>query len=427
MFSGWIPQLADVSGDGKADLVVFKRGADAAPVYVGLSQGTSFAPLSSWHGPFCINQEHCDTGDVNADGKADILAFVHGNGQADGSANVWVALSDGTKFLPARVWNDGFCITEQTCAVGDINGDKRADIVAYTPITGLVWASPSTGSGFGPNGVRQQFFCIRGEVCTLGDVDGDAKSDLVLFKPTAPPGQKGNVLWAKSSGVAFGPAQLGHGYFCIDAEHCFVADFSADKKADVMLLKRQSPFESLVSLSNGTQFINPTPFTWSTSIPGSPADVGDVNGDGRADVLTYETVGGNTRYYITLTSDGTRMPSGGESEPTRGVEGVDFFNCVPERRPLYLWVTDMTANDVRSYGPIEHAYNAADQCPDEDSEPFDVNFADQHQYQIIAVDPGAIGCSGNDASVLACQRQDYFFVGREGGPRVSVFLPAEWP
>jgi hypothetical protein len=426
-----VPMLADVNGDARADLLVFKQGGQSGPVHVALSNGSRFGPLQQWHGNFCVGSEICATGDVNGDGKADILAFVHGDGQEPRSALVWVALSDGTKFSQASVWNNGFCITEQTCSVGDINGDKRADIVAYTPKFGLVWASLSTGVGFGANAVWQKYFCILGEVCTLGDVDGDGKSDAILFKPNAPPGQKGNVLWAPSSGSGFGAPKLGHGYFCIDQERCFVADFSADKRADVMLLKRPFPWESLVSLSNGSQFINPNPFIWSGNIPGYAGDVGDVNGDGRADVMTYEHPGGSTangtRYYVTLTTDGSRSTSPDDQSHTRGVSRVEFFNCVPEHRPLYFWVTDMTTGQVNPYGPIDDVYDSSGNCPAADSEPFDVNLIDQHDYRIVAVDPGGQSCGANDPSNLACQRQVYWFRGKSGGGTIQVIVPAAAP
>jgi hypothetical protein len=109
-------------------------------------------------------------------------------------------------------------------------------MVAFTPNSGTVWGSLSQGSKFGPNAVWNRFFCINGEVCALGDVDGDGKADAITFKPHAPGSQKGNVLVARSNGSAFVDIRLGHGFFCIDNEHCLVGDVNGDRNITRLLI-----------------------------------------------------------------------------------------------------------------------------------------------------------------------------------------------
>lgn len=428
-------KLADVNGDGRADLVIFGLAGEFNGVYVALATPSGFASPQRWQNYFCVGAEVCDVGDVNGDGKADILAFIHGDGQQDGNADVWVALSDGTRFGDGTVWNDGFCITEQTCAVGDLDGDGRADIVAFTPNFGLVWVSLSTGSGYGGNAVWQNYFCILGERCTLGDVNGDGRADLVAFKPTAPPGQKGNVLWVPSTGSGFGQIQLGHGYFCVDGEGCYVGDFNGDRKADVLTLKYHSDgLEAMVSLSNGAAFVNPSPLTWGTRIPGytNPSMVGDVNADGRADVVTYDNPNGNTtRYIVNQTTDVATGPPPTTTGTETGVRAANFYNCVPEHdenggfRPLYFWTQDLTTGAApSSSGAVYDHYDDVGNCPVVPSTPYTVSFADQHVYRVVAVDPAGIACNGqNDPNVLGCVRQEFAFRGSSGGPAVDVVVP----
>jgi FG-GAP-like repeat len=96
-------------------------------------------------------------GDVNGDHKADITAFEHGQG---GGFGVYVSLSNstfsgGANFAARGLWADGFCFSTEECAVGDVNGDGKADIIVFqhgypgSPKTGVyvglsdVWLLPS--------------------------------------------------------------------------------------------------------------------------------------------------------------------------------------------------------------------------------------------------------------------------------------------
>lgn len=250
-----------------ADLVLYN--ADRGEAYVALSNGRSFGTPALWATGlprFTTNDFDVQLADVNGDGRADLIFFNHGADDVPGAATAVVALSTGTSFTypPVPLWNGSWCASYQICRVADVTGDGRADLVAFTPNFGTLWASPSTGYRFGPNAIWNNFFCVRGEICALGDVDGDGKADAIVFKPHAPAGQKGNVLVARSTGSAFTGVRTAHGFFCIDNEQCLVGDVNGDRRTDIVLVKGWSnpTLEVLVSLSNGTNFINAKPFVW---------------------------------------------------------------------------------------------------------------------------------------------------------------------
>jgi hypothetical protein len=420
------PLLGDVNGDGKRDLIIPVTGGD---VYVGISLGFQFSAPELWVSGFC--KAICQAGDVNGDGKADLVSYVWGDGKTPGSANVTVALSTGRQFTNGGVWNDGFCITEQACQLADVDGDGKADLVAFTPYTGLVWVSKSTGSSFGTNAVLDNYFCIVGERCQVGDVDGDGKADLILFKPNAPGNQKGNVLWARSTGSGFEPARYGHGFFCIDNEVCSVGDFNGDKKADIMLLKQipgENKWELLVALSDGQKFINASPFSWSKSIPGYLGAAGDVDGDGKADLLTYVRAnsGNEVSYYVAASKQKpptTTPPT--TTPPAAGIKRLEIYNCTVERRDLYMWVFDaVTGARVLNSGPVGHMYNSSGTCP-ASGEPWDFNPDNGRWYDVVAVDPELIGCGGvNDPRIQACRKQAFRLRGNDSGPTWKVVIPA---
>ncbi|MCD6422218.1 VCBS repeat-containing protein, partial [bacterium] len=157
---GWSNQeiyprlLADVNGDGKADIVGFGN----AGVYVSLSTGSGFASPQVWIHKFgkgriaggWASQDSYPRllADVNGDGKADIVGF--------GYAGVYVSLSTGSGFASPRVWIRKFgkgsiaggWVSQDSYPrlLADVNGDGKADIVGFGYAG--VYVSLSTGSGF---------------------------------------------------------------------------------------------------------------------------------------------------------------------------------------------------------------------------------------------------------------------------------------
>ena len=75
----------------------------SAPVYVSLSDGSRFQTSRVWHTFFSLKGEIPLVGDFNGDGKDDIVTFVQKKQNNIGTAPVYVALSNGTRFLPSRV------------------------------------------------------------------------------------------------------------------------------------------------------------------------------------------------------------------------------------------------------------------------------------------------------------------------------------
>ncbi|OXM60425.1 FG-GAP repeat domain-containing protein, partial [Amycolatopsis vastitatis] len=145
-----IPAVGDFNGDGKDDIATFTLGT-TGDVYVALSDGTKFGASSLWHGDFGFNAELPYVGDFNGDGKDDIAVFTRGSG-----GDVYVALSDGTKFAGNGVkWHDNFAFNDEVPAIGDFNGDGKDDIATFTRGTTTdVYVATSDGTKFVGNSVK---------------------------------------------------------------------------------------------------------------------------------------------------------------------------------------------------------------------------------------------------------------------------------
>jgi hypothetical protein len=101
-----LASVGDVNGDNRDDIVTFTRGA-AADVYVALSRGSYFTGTGvKWHDYFAVGREIPGVGDFSGDGRADIATFTRG-----AAADVYVARSTGRTFIGTGVkWHNFFAV-----------------------------------------------------------------------------------------------------------------------------------------------------------------------------------------------------------------------------------------------------------------------------------------------------------------------------
>jgi hypothetical protein len=292
--------VGDFDGDGKEDIITFLRSSYApnnvGDVYVGLSSGDSFAAGVKWHEDFCVGLETCGVGDFNGDGRDDVVAFVKDTqtGARRGEVNVAVAGGSGYRFTAGAKWLDTFCLGNQQCGVGDFNGDGKDDALAFVRDTqggaeqGDVWVALSSGASLGSVARWHDFFCTGNEVCLIADVNGDGRDDLVSFVR----GADGDVFVALSSGVSFGPRTKWHDFFCLGEEICNVGDFNGDGRADIVAFLRSAYYPSnvgavFVALSTGSSFGASAKWHSFFCIGLETCGVGDFNGDGRSDLISF--------------------------------------------------------------------------------------------------------------------------------------------
>jgi FG-GAP-like repeat len=292
-------ELADVNGDGMADIVGFAQPG----VLVSLATGDGhFAPSTfelpafgpNAGGWSSDNTYPREVADVNGDGKADIVGFA--------STGVFVSLATGdghfapsTFELPAFGPNAGGWSSDDTYQreLADVNGDGKADIVGFAS-TG-VFVSLATGDGhfapstfelpaFGPNagGWSSDDTYPR----ELADVNGDGKADIVGFASTG-------VVVSLATGdghfaaptfelLAFGPNA--GGWSSDDTYPREVADVNGDGKADIVGFASTGVF---VSLATGDGHFAPPIFDLPAFGPDAggwssddtyPRELADVNG-----------------------------------------------------------------------------------------------------------------------------------------------------
>jgi hypothetical protein len=224
----------------------------------------------------------CAKGDVNGDGKSDILWRNSTTGQTVNWLMNGAAVIGGVP-LPqvppsAGAATPSVPLDWVVIAQRDFNGDGFSDILWRNSNTGqlLIWLLNGSGViGGGSPGSAPSDWAVVG----TGDFDGDGKGD-ILWRNTST-GQL--VIWLMNGSTLIGggsPGTVASSLWKVAG----VGDFNGDGKSDI-LWHHKNTGQALVWLLNGATLIGggspgsaPTP-TWDV------AGTGDFNGDGKTDIL----------------------------------------------------------------------------------------------------------------------------------------------
>jgi VCBS repeat-containing protein len=212
--------------------------------------------------------------DLNADGNQDLILL-------GGQMTVLLGNGDGT-FGP-----DTDYASASSAAVGDVNGDGKADIVGSNFVmlgNGDGTFQPRTGI---EGGVDNQF-------AALADLNGDGKLDLVFTNTTSVAVMLGN----------------GNGTFQPRVDHgtdshpgsLAVGDLNGDGKLDIVATVAGSS-SAAVLLGNGDGTFQPD-VVYTTDLAPVAVALGDFNNDGALDIVTANS-GSNTVSVLLGNGDGT--------------------------------------------------------------------------------------------------------------------------
>ncbi|WP_051180409.1 FG-GAP-like repeat-containing protein [Caballeronia insecticola] len=206
--------LADFDGDGRADLMVIAPRNGGTAFWLLKSAGTHFEAPRLWFQTSAdwtpANAQQYVAGDFNGDGRADVLIArkradagldldVLTAGPSTGNAPTrWLEareLDAGARFMPARVAGSG--------------GSRNAGLIAIEDVNGALALSQfaSTGSAFSPayrTNTYAQFKAAFVKV-VAGDIDGDGIDDIAVLQPRGT--ATGTRVFTMKGGKIFGPAR----------------------------------------------------------------------------------------------------------------------------------------------------------------------------------------------------------------------------
>ncbi len=205
--------LADVDGDGAADVVGRTQGGDW---WVGKSTGTSFVNQNWGAWSSSVEWQDVNVADVNGDGRSDIVGR--------GKGRWWVAASTGTSFTN-ELWGAwSRRAVWKNVQVADVDGNGMDDIVGMT--RGQWWIARSNGASFvnefwGAWSRKAEWIDVR-----IGDFDGDGLDDIA--------GRTDGRWWiARSTGTTFVNEQWGQWSTAVSWADVIVGDFDGDGRHDI--------------------------------------------------------------------------------------------------------------------------------------------------------------------------------------------------
>jgi subtilisin family serine protease len=224
----------DFNGDGKSDLAkAYECAQNQTCVDVHLSTGRGFT-MKRWAsnlGPWVASQKWL-AADVNADGKAELVRVSDDGGMA----TIDVLVSSGAAFKSTR-WatRQGVFSASQNWLAGDLNGDRRADLVqvsdngmGLSQLQVYLAGQASLGLASWASGQGRHAATHR---WLMGDVDGDGLSDVIRVLDEG--GQASvEVQFSMGSGFELTRHATRQGLFASN-HRWLAADFTGDGKADL--------------------------------------------------------------------------------------------------------------------------------------------------------------------------------------------------
>ncbi|HKV80763.1 MAG TPA: FG-GAP-like repeat-containing protein [Candidatus Sulfotelmatobacter sp.] len=278
--------IADVNGDGRPDVLVSNFESGTTGVLLGNGDGT-FLPVVTLSGAGAMAVV-----DVNRDGKADLLLASGGN------VAVLLGNGDGTFHSGVTYDSGGQGEGERSITVADVNGDGHPDLVVsheslVAPQEDLIGVLLGNGDGTFQKAVSYGSGGWRAWSVAVADVNADGKLDLVVANFCSPSGCVGDgvvgVLLGNGDGtfrtaVTYDPGG-------ILTTSIAVGDVNGDGKPDLLVANgcgsnpdcSSGTVAVLLGNGNGT-FQTATAYGSGGYDPVSVA-VADVNGDGKFDVM----------------------------------------------------------------------------------------------------------------------------------------------
>ncbi len=284
--------IGDLDGDGKLDLAVANQNDNTVSVLrntstsgsIGFTTSVAFAA-----GRFVISVA---IGDLDGDGKADLVTINLGSATISVLRNTSTSGSiTSSSFAPQVTFAAG--AGPEAIAIGDLDGDSKADLAiasSFDSFIVLVLKNTSTSGSITNNSFAQGTFSsgLSPISVAIGDLDGDGKADLAVanygsntvsvLRNTSTKGSITSNSFATRVDFPTGNAPIS----------VAIGDLDGDGKADLAVANQDDTTVSVLRNTSTRGVIDANSFAAQVTFPTGQGSysvaIGDLNGDGKADL-----------------------------------------------------------------------------------------------------------------------------------------------
>ena len=283
--------VGDFNGDGREDVI--GRHAVSGEWWVSLSDATGNTGKNIYWGRWSptANWTSVMVGDFNGDGRDDVVGRVASTGEW------WIMRSNaagtGSSNLYWGKWSPN--VTWTDIRVGDFNGDGKDDVAGRVATSGEWWVARTNFNGAASTNVYWGKWSpnVNWTTVQVGDFNGDGKADLAGRVATT-----GEWWLARTNTSGLGSTNVLWGKWAptVSWTNVQVGDFNGDGRADLVgRVSTTGDWWVALANGNGSGTTNQLWTNWATTTTYTDIRVGDFNGDGKSDIVGRAALTGTWR------------------------------------------------------------------------------------------------------------------------------------
>lgn len=305
----------DFNNDGRLDLATVSITNNYVTIYLNspISGYTGwYMNNGGWNIPVPANTTAVGVADINKDGKPDIISCTS-TGIISTSFNYSIQGSYSISFSPFQS-NTLSGASFSKIATADINNDDKTDLILSNNSSGAVSVIINNTIPGSPNAsyiAPQQLTCLSNPTAlSISDMNKDGKLDILAVQQSISGNNIclfQNATTAGSSTISFAPRQ---DISSINGTNSISTDdMNNDGKSDIGVCSLFGVMETMVnSTITGARlasFATHTELGTNTPVMGTTAD---LNNDGKADLITANSVSNYLSIFFNSTLPGNTIP-----------------------------------------------------------------------------------------------------------------------
>ncbi|MBR6676811.1 MAG: VCBS repeat-containing protein, partial [Clostridia bacterium] len=324
----------DVNGDNRADMILSRNinGKRALTVFLGKADGSFTEPITTNSTRTFIYYDPAFTGDFDGDGLTDVVFHWRDYDTHKRRFIVYRSKGDGTFYDAVQL---SCTLTHEpqqypcTFHVDDVDGDGQDDFIIV---------QKNTSGNYGAwvyRGTSQSPYLINTTTCELssnkaystantvhtGDFNGDGRADILVQRSSSTntnvSGMRQLIVYLGNTDGSFNEGSMLTSVRAFDLatypSQFFVSDMNGDGKDDFVVHWKNDSGKRTNIVYKGASYASylvdsstNALATFHTYSEENPVYVGDVNGDGREDMIVHWSSEGKRQLWVyPANADGT--------------------------------------------------------------------------------------------------------------------------